>query len=62
VKKADNSELKELSRRIATERDPEKLVALAKELDQWTARGDCRAQENQGERRRMIRANRGDHR
>ena len=39
----ENSQLKDLSHRIANERDPEKLTALAKELEQWVAkkRGDA---------------------
>ena len=38
----ENTQLKDLSHRIANERDPEKLMALAKELEQWVAkkRGD----------------------
>ena len=34
----ENSQLKDLSQRIANERDPEKLAALAKELEQWAAK------------------------
>lgn len=43
----DNVQLTELSRRIADERDPEKLIALAKELDQCVAkkRGDVERKE-----------------
>ena len=45
----ENSQLKDLSYRIANERNPEKLTALAKELEQWVAqkRGDA-------ERRKMM--------
>ena len=45
----ENSQLKDLSYRIANERDPEKLTALVKELEQWIAkrRGDS-------ERRKMM--------
>jgi hypothetical protein len=42
VNEEENSQLKDLSHRIANERDPEKLTALAKELEQWVVkkRGD----------------------
>jgi len=49
VNENENSQLKDLSYRIANERDPEKLTALVKELEQWIAqrRGDS-------ERRKMM--------
>ena len=49
VNENESSQLKDLSYRIANERDPEKLTALVKELEQWIAqrRGDS-------ERRKMM--------
>ena len=45
----ESSQLKDLSYRIANERDPEKLTALVKELEQWIAE-----RREDSERRKMM--------
>ena len=45
----ENSQLMDLSYRITNERDPEKLTALVKELEQWIAE-----RREDSERRKMM--------